>query len=615
MRIYEDLRVVQARLNIVQYAIVVVVGILLVVFWHLQVIRARHYQAEAEKNRRRDVVIAAPRGPLLDRHGRMLVENRPSFNVVFNPEHSEDIDRTVAHLGRALQMGEAVIRERIARRSASFQAVVVKADASIADVTAVEARRLELPETSIDVVPLRSYPLAAAAAHALGRVGEISERQLQTKDKEFEGLSPGALIGQGGIEAEYNRALMGKDGLRRVIVNSRGAEVGEAERRPPVVGPNLTLTLDADLQLAAERAFHGRPGSAVALDPQTGEVLAMTSLPAFDPNQFSTGIGPSVWNRLRTDPTTPLMNRVIQGQYAPGSVFKIVMAIAGLEEGLITPNTYVHCPGYFAKYDTVFRCNKPEGHGSVSLRTALGKSCNVYFYTLGVRLEIDRIAQYARKLGLGRATGIDLPAEASGLIPDPQWKARAQKATWYPGETVSVAIGQGQVTTTALQLARLIAAASTGKLATPHLVKSVGPAPLPWPPSMNLDLRPGTLAAVRDGLAAVVEPGGTGWRAGVPGVTVAGKTGTAQVVGRAKLLRSGGTDEAIVPHGWFVAVAPIENPQIALAVIVEHAGGSGVAAALAHEILASYFKVPVRPPTAPALPEPEPTEEPAEVAG
>jgi penicillin-binding protein 2 len=603
MRIYEDLRVVQARIGVLQYMALSCVAFLLVTFWYIQVLHVRYYRTLAENNRSRVVPIAAPRGPLLDRGGHTLVENRPSFNIVMTLDHdpNPNLDETIVRLGRVLRLGEGQIRERLARRQ-PLRPVVVKADATLEDVAALEARRLELPEAQVEVVPLRSYPLAAAAAHILGRVGEVTERQLQ--QPEYANLEAGDLVGQAGIESAYNRALMGRDGLRRVIVNSRGVEVAEAERKAPRGGPSLTLTLDAELQKAMERAFAGRAGSAIALDPATGEILAMTSTPAYDPNQFTTGLDAAVWSRLSTDPANPLMNRVIQGQYAPGSLFKVVMAVAALEEGVITPETSFYCPGYLSIYNTVFRCHKAAGHGVMDVRRAIAQSCNVFFYQLGVRLEIERIARHAKRLGLGAVTGVDLPHEASGLIPSPEWKLGAFKTPWYAGETVSVAIGQGQVTVTPLQMARVAAAiANGGRLVQPHLVKALGTTPLPacetpskdddppcWLPARDLGLRPTTLSVVRDGMRAVVD-GGTGWRARLPGVAICGKTGSAQVVAHARLVRSGGS-ENLQPHGWFIAFAPADKPRIALAVLVEHGGSGGEAAApVAHEILAQFFLV------------------------
>jgi penicillin-binding protein 2 len=593
MRIYEDLRVVQSRVAVLQAVAVALVALLVIQFWNLQVIRARHFREQAENNRYRLVTLAAPRGALLDREGRVLVGNRPSFNVVLVPEHAVDLDRVVARLARTLGMGEAAIRERLARRQ-PYRPVVVKTDAPLDDVAALEARRLELPEVSVEVVPLRSYPLASAAAHALGRVGEISERQLQLPENK--GLAPGSLVGQAGIESRYNRELMGRDGFRRVIVNSRGAEVTEAERQAPLDGPSLTLSIDASLQAAMETAFEGRAGSAVALDPRTGEVLAMTSTPAYDPNQFTTGIDASAWASLARDPQTPLMNRVIQGTYSPGSTFKLVVATAALEEGVITPATSFFCPGYLAVYNTVFHCHNARGHGMMDLRRGIANSCNVYFYQVGIRVEIARLAKWAKLMGLGTPTGIDLPHEGSGLMPSPEWKMRLFKTPWYPGETVSVAIGQGQVSATPLQMARLVAViANGGHLVRPRLARTAAASA---PPPIALGIRPETIAAVKEGMRAVVAAG-TGWRSRLSTVEVCGKTGSAQVVARSRLEKSPNAFE-MQPHGWFLAFAPADDPRIALAVLVEHGRSGGESAApVARQILAQFFGVdrPTPPPT------------------
>jgi len=594
MRIYEDLRDVQSRLLIVQRVVASLVLLLIGVFWHLQVNRGRHYQRLAEKNRVRTVAIAAPRGRLLDRNGLPLVENRPSFNVILAPERVREIDDTVSRLGRALHMGEAPIRESLARSRSRFRSLVIKADASLADVAAVEARRLELPDVSIDVVPLRSYPLETAAAHALGRVGEVTDAQLRSEA--FAGVRPGTQVGQAGLEAHYNDRLMGVDGYRRVVVDSHGAEVDEAERVPPREGPSMTLTLDARLQRSVEHALEGESGSVVALDPRSGEVLAISSVPAYDPNEFTAGIGRELWSQLTSDPAKPMMNRAIQGQYAPGSVFKIVVATAALEEGVISPTTSVHCPGSATIYNTVFHCNRRGGHGYVNVRQALEHSCNVFFYRIGVRLEIDRIAKWAMKFGLGQPTGVDLPHEAGGLIPTRAWKERVLKAPWYAGETVSVAIGQGQVTSTPLQLARLVSSiANGGLLVRPHLVRALGDTPLPVPAVESLGLSESTLRMVRAGLEDVVNAEGTGRRARLDDIRVAGKTGSAQVVSRARRPEGDEIPRELRAHGWFVAYAPAEDPQIALAVLVEHGGSGGVAAAVARRILASYFSRAVEP--------------------
>jgi penicillin-binding protein 2 len=587
VRIYEDLRLVHQRLAVLQALVVFLVVGLGVQFWNLQVVRARHFRELAESNRSRLVRLAAPRGTLLDRNGKVLVENRPSFTVLLNTDHLDGVDRTISRLADTLEMGEAQIRERFARRQ-PYRPVVVKSDATIADVSALEARRLELPEVSVEVVPLRSYPLAAAAAHALGRVGEITERQLQLAD--FKGLAPGALVGQAGLESRYNRQLMGRDGYRRVIVDSRGLEVTEAERELPEDGPPLTLAIDAGLQAATEAAFQGRAGAAVALDPRTGEVLAMASTPAYDPNQFTTGIDAAMWASLATDERTPLMNRAIQGAYSPGSTFKLIAAIAALEEGIITPSTTFFCPGQTTLYGNVFHCSRAGGHGYIDLKSALAQSCNVFFFNVGVRLEIQRLAKWAKTMGLGAPTGIDLPHEGSGIMPSPEWKMRLFKTPWYAGETVSVSIGQGQVSATPLQMARVVAViASGGQLVQPHLVRGAkGFEPVP------LGIKPSTIEAVKAGMRAVVSEG-TGMRARLQTIEIAGKTGSAQVVARARLERT--PSEEYQPHGWFVCFAPADNPTIALAVLVEHGRSGGESAApVARRILAHYFGLTGREP-------------------
>jgi penicillin-binding protein 2 len=333
-----------------------------------------------------------------------------------------------------------------------------------------------------------------------------------------------------------------------------------------------------------EAAFEGRSGSAVALDPETGEILAMTSTPAYDPNQFTTGIEPAEWASLASDPDTPLMNRVIQGSYAPGSTFKVIAATAALEEGVITPETTFYCPGQLSVYNTVFRCATPGGHGVVDLRHAIARSCNVYFYNVGIRLEIARLAKWAKLMGLGSPTGVDLPHEASGLMPSPEWKLRVLKTPWYAGETVSVAIGQGQVSATPLQMARVAAfIANGGRLVQPHFVRQ--PAGESAAPSL---VHPETIAVVKEGMRMVVAEG-TGWRARLSAVEVCGKTGSAQVVAHSRLERTPGEHE-LLPHGWFIAFAPADHPRIALAVLVEHGGSGGEAAApVARRILASFF--------------------------
>jgi penicillin-binding protein 2 len=590
VRIYEDLRGLQSRVGVVQATVALSVVLLGAYFWHLQVVRGRYFRELSENNRIRAIPIPAPRGPLFDRQGRILAENRSSFNVVLTTERRDELKQALARVGTLIAYDPAEVQERLNQQGPRFRSLVVKSDATEEDVATIQARRLELAEASVAVVPLRSYPLGAAAAHVLGHVGEVTDRQLEHGG--LAGIEAGTVVGQAGLELQYNRELMGKDGLRRIIVNSRGVEVMEAERVDPRDGPAATLTLDLDLQKAFEEAMAGQSGSVIAIEPRTGEILAYISTPGYDPNAFSAGIKAEEWGRLTRDPEKPLINRVIQGQYPPGSTFKVVSALAALQEGVITPHTRFHCPGYLAVYGTIFRCHAGGPHGTVDLAQALALSCNVYFYNVGIRLEIERISRYAKMLGLARPTGIDLPHEAAGIFQDPEWKMRTQKVRWFPAETVSVSIGQAMAVTP-IQLARVASVvASDGRLPVPHLMKAVGGRPVDAPPARSLGFRDGVVATVREAMLGVVA-GGTGQRAKLEGVAVGGKTGSAQVVTHARL-EANKDVRAYQPHGWFMAFAEPFNgkPGVAVAVLVEHGVAGGTSAApVVGRALARYYGV------------------------
>jgi penicillin-binding protein 2 len=590
VRIYEDLRTVQRRVGVVQAVVALAVALLLVYFWHLQVIRGKYFRDLAENNRIRALPIPAPRGPLFDRKGRILAENRSSFNVVVTTERKDDLGGALERLSRLIAFDPSEVKERLNTQGPRFRSVVVKTDASDEDVATIEARRMEEPEASVDVVPLRSYPLGMGLAHSLGYVGEISDRQLESSS--FAGLEAGGIVGQAGVEQQYNRELMGSDGLRRIVVNSRGAEVTEAQRKAPVDGPPATLTIDLDLQAAAMEAMAGKSGSVVAIDPSNGEILAYLSTPAFDPNSFSAGIKSTEWNELLKDPEKPLLNRPVQGTYAPGSTFKLVSALAALQERVITPQTKFYCPGYLSVYNTIFRCHKESGHGTVDMTQAIALSCNVYFYNVGIRLEIERLSRYAHLMGFAQPTGVDLPHEVPGLFQDPEWKMRTQKTRWFPAETVSVAIGQAMAVTP-MQLLRVAAVvANGGKLVTPHIMKAFGGTPVAFAEPRDLGFRPEVIAAVRDAMISVVNEG-TGQRAKLEGIQVAGKTGSAQVVTHARL-ETNKTARDYQPHGWFVCFAPADHPRLAMVVMVEHGTGGGISAApVAGQILSRYFGVPM----------------------
>lgn len=588
MRIYEDLRGLQRRLTVIQAVIMVSMVLVCGYFWHLQVLRGKYYRELAENNRLRTVPIPAPRGPLFDRYGRILAENRSSFNVVLTTEHLNHLTASLRHLRKLLDIDVDAVRQRLNAKGPRFRSVVVKADASEGDVATVEARRLEQPEVSVEVVPLRSYPLAEAAAHSLGHVGEITDRQLEQPT--FEGIEAGTVVGQSGIELEYNRQLMGRDGVRRIVVNSRGVEVAEAEREAPVDGPPAQLSVDLELQQAFEEAMEGEAGSVVALEPETGEVLAYLSNPAYDPNAFSLGIEPELWAHLNKDPDKPLINRPIQGTYPPGSTFKVLNALAALQEGVIAPSTRFTCPGYLAVYGTVFRCHKEEGHGTLDLKRALALSCNVYFYNVGIRLEIERLSRWAHALGFAAPSGVDLPHEVSGIFQDPAWKMRALKTRWYPSETVSVSIGQA-MSVTPMQMARVAAVvANGGRLVRPHFMKKIRGQAVNTEPPKDIGLKPSVVNVVRDAMLSVVSEG-TGQRAKLQGVTVGGKTGSAQVVTSARLAADKKAKRN-QPHGWFIFFSPATNakPAIAGAVLVEHGVQGGQSAApVVGKALSRYY--------------------------
>jgi penicillin-binding protein 2 len=626
MAFVETRRRTETRLIALQVASIVVFAFLGVCFWVVQVNQHAKYEEMAENQHQRTLSLRAPRGMLYDRNGELLVENRKAYTISVVREHSKDLDRTVRLLGEVAGVELEQIQAALERYKGkpSFEPVPVIEDASLAQVAAITARRLdfELPELVVEEVPTRLYPADGLAAHLFGYVGQASEAQV------VDGLPSGSIVGQNGIERIYNRTLMGQDGTRRVVVNNVGRQISTIDEVPPVRGPRVELTIDLDLQQAAENAFRqaGFNGAALFMDPRNGEILSYTSLPAYDPNDFAHGIDTATWRSLNSDPLRPLQNRVIQGRYPPGSTFKIVVAVAALEEGLITPDHRISCNGGATFYGRRYRCHLAGGHGSMDLRHALEKSCNVYFYTLGQMLGVDKIYEWADKLGLAGKTGIDLPSEEESIVPNTAWKLKRTGEPWYPGETISVAIGQGQNTVTPASLAVMISTvANGGTRVTPHVVKAVDdgdgfftPAPLP---EMDTTARfkPETLQAVREGLWMVVNAQGTGGRARIQGYDVAGKTGTAQVISNEGRARAQGSSRDLRDHGWFVFFAPRDNPEIAGVVFGEHSEHDYLAAPIAKHVMETYFAkkegrplpslTPPRPPApAPVAPPPVPVE-------
>ena len=620
MRGSEAAKVPTARIGVIQAAVIVGFVLLTGAFWFFQIIQHEQFREMAENNHQRELALRAPRGVLYDRHGRILVENRPSYTVSIVRLHTLDLDRTIRVLAAVAGVEEQRVREIVDRARAlpSYRPIVVIQDASLAQVAAIMARRLdfELPDVVVERVPTRRYPTDAMAAHLLGYVGEASDAQLTAGN-----LRPGAIVGQAGVERTHNRELMGVDGARTVVVNSLGREIRTLDEVEPSEGRRLKLTIDYDVQKAAEDGFRalGFWGAAAALDPRNGEVLAYVSLPSYDPNSFATGIDRATWQALNTDRLRPLQNRVIQGRYSPGSTFKIAVAVAALEEGVVTPDFRVRCGGGATFYGRYFQCHLKGGHGSLDMRHAIEKSCNVYFYTLGNMLGVDRMHKWATRLGLGVKSGIDLPNEVEGLMPSTEWKRRRHNERWYAGETISVAIGQGQVSVTPISQAVMMATvANGGTRFAPRLVKAYddgqGWKDLPPPPALEtFRFKPATFAALHEGLWMVVNASGTGGRARIPGLDVAGKTGTAQVISLKGRKAARNSERDLRDHGWFVFFAPRDNPEIAGVIFGEHSEHGYSAAPIARHMIATYYAKkrgePLPPFTAPGIPPPTPPEE------
>ncbi len=621
MAIAEDRRRLTARLIVLRVSIAVAFGVLAFGFWFFQVVQHAQFREMAENNHQRTLTLRAPRGIIYDRTGQLLVENRNSFNISIVREHTKDLDRTIRVLASVTGVDEKVVREVVDRhrREPSYRPIVVVQDATLAQVAAVTARRLdfELPDVIVQEVPTRQYPSQEMAAHLIGYVGEASEIQMQA-----DSVTTGSIVGQFGVERVYNKLLMGEDGARRVVVNSMGREIRTLEEVPPTQGRRVQLTINYAMQKAAEDAFraYGYFGSAVVLDPKTGEVLTLTSMPAFDPNDFATGIDRATWASLNTDKLRPLQNRAIQGRYQPGSTFKIVVGTAALEEGLITPERQIYCPGGGTFYGRFFKCHLAGGHGYVDLRHALEKSCNTYFYTVGNMLGVDKMYKWSEKLGLALKSGIDLPNEVESIVPSTEWKQKRYNERWYPGETISVAIGQGQLSVTPMSMAVMMATvANGGTRVVPHLVKAYdegnGWEPVAQPPSpfVPFVMKPETVSAIHDGLWLAVNGAGTAGRGKVVGRDVAGKTGTAQVISLQGRERARGkTDQDLRDHGWFVFMVPRDNPELAGVVFSEHGEHGYFSATVAKHVIETYFAqrdglpLPVLTPPPPAAPTPAP---------
>jgi len=591
MPIFQDNRELLRRLNWLRIFYVLVFICLFARLWSLTILDFEYYQNLAERNRVRTLPQFAPRGLIHDREGRVLVDNVYGFNLLLFRAEMTDLEETRQFLLDGLDITEEVLRERLKATEgySIYQPVVLKENLSMEETAYLLARQSEHPEVEILKQPRRIYRYGSLAAHVAGYVGEISPAQFQ--EPEFRGYKAGDIVGQFGVERTYNRTLTGRDGRRRVQVDSRGRILHDLEQIDPIRGEDLTLTLDLDLQATAENLLGEDAGAVIAFDARSGEILVMASRPAFDPNQFAIRISKKQWDQLLDNPDHPLQNRTVQNTFSPGSTFKIIMALAALEQGIIDTETTVTCDGSVDLYGHRFHCWKEGGHGEISLREAIQHSCNTYFYLLGQKLGIQEIARFARQLGLGVPVGIDLLGEASGLVPSEEWKRQVRGEPWYPGETISLAIGQGPILVTPIQLARAMGIIATGRSPRLHLLK--GDSQQGSTAGRELfspAFAPENLQAVRDAMWSVVNEGGTGQGARLANFQVAGKTGTAQTISlstREKLSES--ELEGLEDNAWFVGFAPRDDPEIIVAVIVQRGGSGGAAAApLAREIFRLY---------------------------
>ena len=541
----------------------------------------------AERNRVRSIPIIAPRGRMLDRDGRVLVDNYPSFSVLLLRDDMAEVEKDLPAIADGLGLSKDDLEEQLGNTQnlPKFQPIVIKPEATPADVAFIESHRADVPLLEMLMVHRRRYLPGGFMAHASGYVGEVSEQQIESSNGKYR---PGDIAGKSGLERQYNDLLVGTDGMRRVIVNSVGKEVARLSQQEPTPGKQIQLTIDYDLQEVAEEALADKKGAIVALDPRTGEILAFVSRPAPNPNDFAVRVSKEEWQRLNTDDDRPLLNRVTQAQLAPGSIFKIVMATAMLEEKVPAESFTAFCPGYATFYGRMFKCHVfgKGGHGVVDLHHAIIHSCDVFFYNVGQRMGIERISRYAKMLGLGARTGIDLPSEETGLVPSEEWVERVFHRKWYPGETISVSIGQGAVTVTPLQLAYMVGGiASGGEFKQPHLLKdaqTVG--------AKHVELSESTVEQVTQGLYGVVNEGGTAGASRLEGIEFCGKTGTAQTIGADAKTRFGKGEAKFKDNAWFVGYAPRRNPEIAVSVLIEEGGHGGVVGApVARDIIKAYY--------------------------
>ena len=581
VQLRDDASFASNKIAAFQYTAVAIFLFLVTGFWTLQIQSPEIYNERAERNAIKALPIVAPRGKILDRDGRVIVDNHSSWSLILSREnlHTEHL-REIAD-GLHLDYDDLMLKVARYRKRPKYEPIIIKEELTPSDLAFVESHRdpETFPEMETILSQRRLYPQNGVLAHVIGYTGEISESELD--DPAYAKYNQGQIIGKTGIEKEYNDTLMGVNGERQSVVDNRGRErevLGIKDAKP---GQNLQLTIDLDLQAVAELTLQGRRGAVVALDPRTGEVLAMASQPSFDPNKFAVRIKSSDWKELTTDPGNPLLNRAIQAQWAPGSTFKPIVALAGLESGSIDEDTAFSCPGGATFFGHYYKCWST--HGGVSLHKGIVQSCDAYFYNVGNKTGIDSLAFYATQTGLGEKSGIDLPNEAAGTVPSPEWKLRNFRQKWFAGETISVSIGQGALTVTPLQIARAIGGIAMGGVwHTPHLLLSATKSEKPHEWALN----PENVRKIVDGMYGVVnEPGGTGVRAKLQGLDVCGKTGSAQTASN----EYAHSHQDVKDNAWFVEYAPCHNPEIVVSVLWESAEHGMLSAPIARDVMKAWF--------------------------
>ncbi|MFA9452379.1 MAG: penicillin-binding protein 2 [Candidatus Aminicenantaceae bacterium] len=590
--IYEDISLILRRARLSFLVVGATLLLLVLYLWKMQILDYKKYWEMSEANRIREVILPAQRGLIKDRSENVLATNIAAFQAAVVREESQNLEESYRRIAGLLEMDAEVIRERVDkyRSFAWFHPIVIKDDLDDEEVAKIESRRKEFPELMVQTEPKRSYPKATFAAHVLGYLQEISPEEI--RQGTFGGRGLGDLIGRTGIEREYDSELVGASGRDLEIVESTGRYKETVLREDPVDGHVIQLTLDSRLQAKAEEILEGREGAVVVMDTRSGQLLALASFPTFDPNKFINRFTPEEWMDLINNPSHPLENRALRGLYAPGSIFKLVMALAALETNLVTERTSFYCSGSILIYNHPFNCWFAGGHGEMDLANAIRNSCNIYFYQIGKQLGIETIAEYARKLGLGERTAIDLKGEYAGLVPDRDWKRRVRNAPWYPGETISVSIGQGPLLVTPLQIATMTATlANRGKRVQPHLLLEEGEGST-IQDLTGIGVSSANIEKIIQGMWMSANEGGTSRAAGVAGMDVCGKTGSTQVVSRQTAERLGESRRETRTHSWFSGFAPRNDPRVAVTVIVEFGGmGGSTAAPVARELFRLYWEL------------------------